>query len=85
MDGERHYALNLGKTKHWYKASYANFQSWANRAGVPWRAIKPHIEDAMEKARSMWPKALKELPMNEEHKQRLKDHWRSLHEDFQIK
>ncbi len=85
MDGERHYALNLGKTKEWYKASYANFQSWANRAGVPWRAIKPHIDDAMEKARSLWPKALKALPMNEGHKQRLKDHWRNLHEDFQIK
>lgn len=85
MDGERHYALNLGKTKEWYKASYANFQSWANRAGIPWRAIKPHIDDAMEKARSLWPKALKELPMNEGHKQRLKDHWGNLHEDFQIK
>lgn len=85
MDGERHYALNLGKTKEWYKASYANFQSWANRAGIPWRAIKPHIDDAMEKARSLWPKALKEFPMNEGHKQRLKDHWSNLHEDFQIK
>lgn len=85
MDGERHYALNLGKTKEWYKVSYANFQSWANRAGIPWRAIKPHIDDAMEKARSLWPKALKELPMNEGHKQILKDHWRNLHEDFQIK
>lgn len=85
MDGERHYALNLDKTKQWYKASYANFQSWANRAGIPWRAIKLHIDDAMEKARSLWPKALKELPMNEGHKQILMGHWRSLHEDFQIK
>jgi len=85
MDGERHYALNLGKTKEWYEASFANFQSWANRAGVPWRAIKPHIDDAMEKARSLWPRALKELPMNEGHKQRLKDHWSDLHEDFQIR
>lgn len=85
MDGERHYALNLGKTKEWYEVSYANFQSWVNRAGIPWRAIKPHVDDAMEKARSLWPKALKELPMNEGHKQRLKDHWGNLHEDFQIK
>jgi len=85
IDDERRYTLNLGKTKEWYEASYANFQAWADRAGVPWRAIKPHIDDAMEKARSLWPKALKELPMNEEHKQRLKDHWSNLHEDFQIK
>ncbi len=85
IDDERRYALNLGKTKEWYEASYTNFQAWADRAGVPWRAIKPHIDDAMEKARSLWPKALKELPMNEEHKQRLKDHWSNLHEDFQIK
>ncbi len=85
IDDKRRYALNLGKTKEWYEASYANFQAWADRAGVPWRAIKPHIDDAMEKARSLWPKALKELPMNEEHKQRLKDHWSNLHKDFQIK
>jgi len=85
IDDERRYALNLGKTKEWYEASYTNFQAWADRAGVPWRTIKPHIDDAMEKARSLWPKALKELPMNEEHKQKLKDHWSNLHEDFQIK
>jgi len=85
INDEKQTALNLGKTKQWYKASYVNFQSWANRAGIPWRAIKPHIDDAMEKARSSWPSVLKELPMNEEHKQRLKEHWRNLHEDFQIK
>ncbi len=60
MDAERHNALNLGKTKEWYDSSYANFQSWANRVDVPWHAIKPHIDDVMEKARSLWPKALKE-------------------------
>lgn len=85
INDERQTALNLGKTKQWYKVSYANFQSWANRAGIPWRAIKPHIDDAMEIARNSWPSALKELPMNEEHKQKLKEHWRNLHEDFQIK
>jgi len=85
INDERQTALNLGKTKQWYKASYANFQSWANRAGIPWRAIKPHIDDAMEIARNSWPSALKELPMNEGHKQKLKEHWRNLHEDFQIK
>jgi serine/threonine-protein kinase HipA len=85
IDGERHYALHLGKTKAWYTASYTNFQSWAKRAGIPWRAIKPHLDDVMEKARSLWPAALKDLPMNKEHHGKLKNHWKSLHEDFQIK
>lgn len=85
IDGERHFALNLGKTKQWYDVSLANFQLWADRAGIPWRAIKPHLDDAMTKARSLWPDALNNLPMHENHKRKLKQHWRNLAEDFQIK
>ncbi|MGD7034574.1 type II toxin-antitoxin system HipA family toxin [Methylotuvimicrobium buryatense] len=85
IDGERHFALNLGKTKEWYDVSLANFQSWANRAEIPWRVIKPHLDDVMEKARNLWREAIKDLPMNEAHKQKLKGHWINLHEDFRIK
>lgn len=85
IDGERHFAFNLGKTKEWYSVSLANFQFWADRAEIPWRAIKPHLDDAMEKARSLWPEAIKDLPMNEGHKLKLKEHWSKLQEDFQIK
>ncbi|MBE0436769.1 MAG: type II toxin-antitoxin system HipA family toxin [Methylomicrobium sp.] len=85
IDGERHFALNLGKTKEWYDVSLANFQSWANRAEIPWRVIKPHLDDVMEKARNLWREAIKDLPMNQAHKQKLKDHWSDLHEDFRIK
>ena len=85
IDNERQYALNLGKTKDWYEVSVANFESWANRSEIPWRAIKPHLADTMEKARILWPDEMKNLPMNEDHKKKLKDHWSKLHEDFQIK
>ena len=85
IDGERHFALNLGKTKEWYEVSLTNFQFWAERAEIPWRAIKPHLEDVMEKARSLWPEAIKDLPMNDSHKLQLKEHWRQLQGDFQIK
>ena len=84
IDNERQYALNLGKTKEWYDVTYANFEMWANRAGVPWRAIKPHLDDTMEKARSLWPKNIKDLPMNDEHKDRLQAHWANLQKDFRI-
>lgn len=63
---------------------YGNFQHWAERAEIPWRAIKPHLNDVMEKARSLWPTAINNLPMNENHKHGLKAHWRQLHEDFRI-
>ncbi len=85
IDGERHFALNLGKTKQWYDVSLANFQLWADRAGIPWRAIKPHLDDAIAKARSLWPDAINDLPMHDDHKRKLKQHWRNLTEDFQIK
>lgn len=84
IDNERQYALNLGKTKEWYDVTYANFEAWAKRAGVPWRAIKPHLDDAMEKARSIWPKKIKDLPMNDEHKDKLQTHWNNLQGDFRI-
>jgi len=84
IDGERNFALNLGKTKDWYNASLEVFRSWSDRAGIPWRAIKPHLDDVMNKARNLWPEAIKELPMNEAHKQKLKSHWSRLHEDFRI-
>jgi serine/threonine-protein kinase HipA len=38
----------------------------------------------MKKARSLWPEALKNLPMNEQHKLKLKEHWGKLHGDFLI-
>lgn len=47
IENEKHYALNLGKTKAWYVASYDHFQSWAERSGIPWRAIKPHLDETI--------------------------------------
>lgn len=85
VDGERSYALNLGKTKDWYEVSMVNFRAWADRAEIPWRAIKPHLDDVLGKARSLWREAIEDLPMNEVHKKKLKKHWGSLHQDFRIK
>lgn len=84
IEGEREFAMKLGKTRAWYEVSQASFEAWADRAGIPWRAIKPHLADVMDKARSLWPQALKDLPMAEVHKQALKTHWRGLQPDFRI-
>ena len=84
IEGEKHYALNLGKTRSWHEASYANFEAWADRSGIPWRVIKPHLDDTMDKARSLWPEAIKDFPMNEAHKIKLKEHWGKLQRDFRI-
>lgn len=85
MDDERHYALNLAKNKDWYKTSYAHFEVWAERSKIPWRVIKPHLDDTIEKARTLWPEAIKNLPMNEVHKKNLQNHWEKLQNDFRIK
>ena len=84
LDGERNFALNLGKTKDWYAVSLLNFKVWAEKSAIPWRAIKPHLEEVMDTARSQWHTAIKELPMNETHKQTLKEHWKNLHQDFRL-
>ena len=41
IEDETKYALNLGKTKEWFTVTTANFQAWADKSGIPWRAIKP--------------------------------------------
>ncbi len=84
MGDEKDVALNMGKTKKWYEANLSHFKAWSNKSDIPWRAIKPHLESTIEKARALWPNALEELPMDEEHKEALRKHWGSLHEDFQI-
>jgi len=81
---ERQYALNLGKTKEWYKVTFANFEEWAQKADIPWRAVKPHLQDTLARARSLWQQALMGLPMLSEHKDMLRRHWDGLQEDFRI-
>ncbi|MDN4504031.1 type II toxin-antitoxin system HipA family toxin [Alteromonadaceae bacterium BrNp21-10] len=84
VKGEQAFALNMAKNKNWYQANMASFETWAKRTGIPWQAIKVHLNDTMEKARSLWPTALDGLPMDEDHKQQLKAHWGQLHSDFRI-
>lgn len=84
IEGEREFALNLNKRKNWYKANYSQFEAWAKKADIPWNVVKLHLEDALDKARTLWPDNIKDLPMNEEHKLKLAEHWRSLHPDFRI-
>ncbi len=81
---ERQFALNLGDNKDWYHANLGHFERWAAKADIPWRAIKPHLDDTLDKARTLWPTALKNLPMVESHKQQLKVHWRALNTDFRV-
>ncbi len=85
MQDEQQFALKLAKNNHWYQCSFIDFQHWADRAGIVWRSIKPHLDEAMEKARDLWPSAIEDLPMNAEHKSKLKYHWSLLHKDFCIK
>lgn len=84
IENETKYALNLGKTKEWYTVTMGHFQSWAEKSGIPWRAIKPHLDDTMAKARELWPEALKTQPMDEAHKEVLRMHWAKLQDDFKI-
>jgi serine/threonine-protein kinase HipA len=84
MEDETQYALNLGKTKEWYSVTLNNFQAWSEKANIPFRAIKPHLDDTMEKARTLWPNELKMLPMDDAHKKGLIAHWQKLHPDFRI-
>ena len=85
MSEETQFALNMANNKNWYKVKFAHFQSWADRAQIPWKAIFPQLQDALDKARTLWPEALKELPMNDLHKQKLKEHLKGLDNEFKVR
>jgi serine/threonine-protein kinase HipA len=84
IDGEQEFALNLGNNKNWFNVDLSHFERWAGKSGIPWRVIKPHLHDTMEKASTLWPDALRDLPMNDEHAMKLKEHWNNLRADFKI-
>ena len=84
IDGEKEFALTLNKEKNWYKVNYSHFEAWATKANIPWSVVKFQLEDTLEKARTLWAQEIKHLPMNEEHKLKLAEHWGRLHSDFRI-
>ena len=84
MGDEKEYALNLGKNKDWYKVTFSHFRAWADKTGIPWKIIKPHLDDTLDKARALWPKSLDDLPADHNHKKQLKEHWKMLSPDFRI-
>jgi serine/threonine-protein kinase HipA len=81
---EKQISLNLRGNKDWYAMNVEFFEGWTKSVGVPWRAVKPHLEDVMEKARSLWPKYLADSPRNDEQRILLGEHWGRLHSDFRI-
>ncbi len=84
VKNEREVALNMAKQKDWYRFDKNIFEQWSDRIGVAWPAIRVHIDDALERARDVWPDMLDELPMLPEHQGVLRQHWKSLSEDFRI-
>lgn len=84
MHGECEVAFSMGREKNWYKLNMTHFELWTKRIDVRWPAIKAHLQDAMVMARTTWPALLESLPMADNHKQKLKEHWGNLQEDFKI-
>ena len=81
---ERQLSLNLAKNKDWYQANLEHFKFWSEQVDVPWRVIKPHLDDTLEKARDLWPALLNQLPITAAHKTKLQQHWKLLRTDFRV-
>ncbi len=84
MENERHSALKLAGNKDWYSTSMEHFDHWAKNLGIPRRLIRAHLQDTLDKARTLWPSALKNLPITDPHQAALRQHWRQLDPDFRI-
>ncbi|QJW57753.1 Serine/threonine-protein kinase toxin HipA [Serratia plymuthica] len=84
IPGESEVALNMAREKRWAMISMQTFEHWAERVGIPWPAIRVHLLDAIDKARTLWPGLLENLPMVAEHQSVLRQHWASLSSDFRL-
>ncbi len=76
--GEMRAALNLGGEKDWYVLNWQHFQQWALKSGVAWLVIETALNDTLQRARELWPAALNDLPMLDNHKAALRVHWQRL-------
>ncbi|MES2604109.1 MAG: type II toxin-antitoxin system HipA family toxin [Pseudomonadota bacterium] len=83
VPNEKEQAMNLGGHKDWYTLETSHFEEWSRAVGVPWRVIRPHLLDTLERARTLWPAYLEEAPMLETHKLLLRHHWKSLPKKLQ--
>ncbi|MCK5727064.1 MAG: hypothetical protein KAH22_09600 [Thiotrichaceae bacterium] len=45
--------MNLAKTKKWFVVTEKHFHHWADKVEIPWHIIKFHLDDTMEKARTL--------------------------------
>lgn len=81
---EKNLALNFGKHKNWYQIDLADFEYWAKKADIPWRAVKLALNNVLEIARTQWRQELERLPMLDAQKKLLLEHWQLLHSDFRV-
>lgn len=81
---ERQLSLNLARNKDWYQVNLEHFKFWSEQVDVPWRVIKPHLDDTLEKARDLWPSLISQLPITDAHKTKLQQHWKLLRTDFRV-
>ncbi|MDI4510959.1 type II toxin-antitoxin system HipA family toxin [Moraxella osloensis] len=81
---ETNLALNLGKRKNWYQIELTDFEYWAKKADIPWRVVKSELAEMLSIARTEWRNTLKNLPMLDNQKNLLLEHWRQLPSDFRI-
>lgn len=84
LEGDHQLALNLNGKKNWYRLGEEDFQHWAEKVGVAWPAIRMVLHETIERARTQWPRLLKEMPMAEPHKMVLWRHWRNLAPEWRI-
>jgi serine/threonine-protein kinase HipA len=84
ITGETQAALNMGESKDWYRLEWQHFQRWAKKLGISWSSIEASLHDTLERARTLWPAALLELPMRNDHKIALQAHWQRLNPVWKI-
>lgn len=77
-------AFNIAGEKETSRLELKHFQRMAEKIDLDWRLVEQRVLSTIKTARERWPLLLNELPMHEEHKERLRVYWKSLTADFRI-
>ena len=84
IETENSIALNLGKEKKTSMLTMDHFKYLAKRADIDWNDINQRIIETIQSAKDNWRSLLDDLPMHDDHKEKLKQYWKTLAPDFRI-
>ncbi|HEX4499029.1 MAG TPA: HipA domain-containing protein [Thermoanaerobaculia bacterium] len=78
QEPSRQLALNLASIKEFGRIDGSSFERFSKKAQMDQRIVLKLVEETLEQLRAAWRSMASNLPLPEEHKAALRNHWRQV-------